>query len=34
LFEQVGAVSKVTIMYEGGTVAPGFKVVGTDWQRR
>ena len=27
-------VSKVTIIYEGGTVAPGFKVIGTDWQRR
>jgi len=27
-------VSKVTITYEGGTVAPGFKVIGTDWQRR
>ena len=27
-------VTKVTIMAEGGTVAPGFKVRGTDWQRR
>ena len=27
-------VTKVTIMAEGGTVAPGFKVLGTDWQRR
>ena len=26
-------VTKVTIMKEGGTVAPGFKVMGTDWQR-
>jgi acylphosphatase len=26
-------VSKVTIMKEGGSVAPGFKVMGTDWQR-
>ena len=30
---QDAQVSKVTIMYEGGTVAPGFKVIGTDWQR-
>ena len=27
-------VTKVTIMAGGGTVAPGFKVLGTDWQRR
>ncbi len=27
-------VSKVTVVHEGGTVAPGFKVVGTDWERR
>jgi acylphosphatase len=26
-------VSKVTIMKEGGSVAPSFKVMGTDWQR-
>jgi acylphosphatase len=26
-------VTKVTIMKEGGSVAPGFKVMGTDWQR-
>lgn len=26
-------VSKVTIMQEGGSVAPGFKVLGTDWRR-
>jgi hypothetical protein len=26
-------VTKVTIMKEGVTVAPGFKVMGTDWQR-
>jgi acylphosphatase len=27
-------VSTVTVLHEGGTVAPGFKVIGTDWQRR
>jgi acylphosphatase len=27
-------VTKVTILKEGGVVAPGFKVLGTDWQRR
>ncbi|MCJ7527224.1 MAG: acylphosphatase [Methyloceanibacter sp.] len=26
-------VTKVTIMKEGGSVAPGFRVRGTDWQR-
>jgi len=26
-------VSRVSVLSEGGTVAPGFKVLGTDWQR-
>jgi acylphosphatase len=26
------AVTKMTITHEGGTVAPGFKVIGTNWQ--
>ena len=25
-------VTKVTIVHEGGSVAPGFKVLGTDWR--
>jgi acylphosphatase len=25
-------VTKVTVMHEGGTVAPGFRVLGTHWQ--
>ena len=28
------AVTKVTVMHEGGKVAPGFRVLGTDWQFR
>jgi acylphosphatase len=27
-------VTKVTVIKEGGSVAPGFRVLGTDWQRR
>ncbi len=26
-------VTKVTVLNEGGTVASGFKVLGTDWRR-
>ena len=31
---EAARVRKVTVVHEGGTVAPGFQVLGTDWQRR
>ena len=31
---EAARVTKVTMVHEGGTVAPGFKVIGTDWERR